>query len=411
MRILFCHTNYPAQFRRLAPSLRSSGHEVVFLHKNIEWHADINDGVVRYQYSLSRHSSSRAGVLHPYLGRFEDAVLEGQAAAREAIRLRDHGFRPDVIVSHAGFGNGLYLKDVFPDAMRVGLFEWYYNSCEGSDVHFLHALSGQDVPLDRSMRLRTWNAVTLLELAQSDSFVAPTNFQCQQFPEPFRSKFHVIHEGIDAVRLVDLKDKSPKKLPFLPDDPSIRIVTHVARGFEIYRGFPQAISAFVALQRAMPDVHVLIAGEDQVCYGGPSQAPNGQSWGDWAKLSSGLDPQRTHWLGAVSSEDYENLLALSEAHLYLTIPFVLSWSLLEAMAVGAPLVCSDTGPVREILTDGVDSLLAPIDDSALLAQALQKCLEDRSSAKKRAMAAQRRALTYDAHRGLEGWNALLAARE
>ena len=161
----------------------------------------------------------------------------------------------------------------------------------------------------------------------------------------------------------------------------------------------------------MPDVHVLIAGEDQVCYGGPSQAPNGQSWGDWAKLSSGLDPQRTHWLGAVSSEDYENLLALSEAHLYLTIPFVLSWSLLEAMAVGAPLVCSDTGPVREILTDGVDSLLAPIDDSALLAQALQKCLEDRSSAKKRAMAAQRRALTYDANRGLEGWNALLAARE
>ena len=111
----------------------------------------------------------------------------------------------------------------------------------------------------------------------------------------------------------------------------------------------------------MPDVHVLIAGVDQICYGGPSCAPTGESWGDWAKSSAGLDVERTHWLGALGTADYEALLAHSEAHLYLTVPFVLSWSLLEAMAIGAPLVASDTGPVREVLTHGEDALLAPFD--------------------------------------------------
>ena len=275
MRILFCHTNYPAQFRRLAPSLVEQGHEVVFLHKGVEWHAQSAHALKRHVYQVSRLSSSESGALHPYLGRFEDAVLEGQAVAREAIQIRDSGFYPDVIVSHAGFGNGLYLMDVFPNARRVGFFEWYYTSGPGGDVHFLHALHGEEVPLDRAMRLRTWNAVTLLELVQCHELVTPTQFQCQQFPEPFRSKFHVIHEGIDAKNLQSLKRQRPARPSCLPQDPNIRIVTHVARGFELYRGFPQAIAALAVLQRSMPDVHVLIAGVDQICYGGPPPCSNG----------------------------------------------------------------------------------------------------------------------------------------
>ena len=109
----------------------------------------------------------------------------------------------------------------------------------------------------------------------------------------------------------------------------------------------------------MPDVHILIAGADQVCYGGTSIAPNGQSWGEWARNSAGLDPDRTHWLGILQTADYHSLLAHSDAHLYLTIPFVLSWSLLEVMSAGVPLVCSDTGPVREVLTANEDALLTP----------------------------------------------------
>ena len=407
MRILFSHTNYPAQFRRLAPALAALGHEVVFLHKSVELNAEDRRDVKRCAYKQSRLSASETGALHPYLVRFEDAVLEGQAAAREAVRLRESGFEPDVIISHAGFGNGLYLKDVFPNSRRVGFFEWYYTSTPGGDVHFLHELHGEKVPLDRAMRLRSWNAVTLLELAQCDALVTPTEFQRQQFPEPYRDKFHLIHEGIDVTKLLSLRTNLPTRPHWMPSDPSIRIVTHLARGFELYRGFPQAILSLAALQQSMPDVHVFIAGSDQVCYGGPQNAPNGQTWGSWAREASGLIPERTHWLGALSTSDYHALLAYTEAHLYLTIPFVLSWSLLEAMAAGAPLIASDTGPVQEVLTHGSEALLAPFDQPRALASALESCLSDKLEASQRALNAQNRVAHYSASLGLEGWLAIL----
>lgn len=409
MRILFSHTNYPAQFRRLAPALAADGHEVVFLHKGTEWHAEPPQGLMVCRYSPSRVSASQDGALHPYLGRFEDAVLEGQAAARAAVKLRDQGFEPDVIVSHAGFGNGLYLRDVFPKARRIGFFEWYYTSESGGDVHFLHALHGEPVPLDRAMRLRTWNAVTLLELAQCDALVTPTRFQQQQFPEPYRSRFAVIHEGIDAELLRQLRQQRPPRPACLPADSSIRIVSHVARGFELYRGFPQAMQALAALQRKRPEVHVLIAGADQVCYGGPTHAPDGRRWGDWARQVVGLDPARTHWLGMLQTAEYHALLAHTEAHLYLTIPFVLSWSLLEAMAAGAPLVCSATGPVQEVLEPDQEALLLPFADVEALCLGLERCLDAPDQAAGRAAQAQRRAQAFDASEGLHGWKRLLTS--
>ena len=407
MRILFCHTNYPAQFRRLAPNFAKQGHEVWFLHKNVEWHATSSESIKRCTYRVSRTSSSEAGALHPYLGRFEDAILEGQAAAREAVRIKEAGFYPDVIISHAGFGNGLYLKDVFPKSRRIGFFEWYYTSDPGGDVHFLHALHGEDVPLDRAMRLRTWNAVTLLELAQCHELVTPTEFQRQQFPEPYRTRFSVIHEGIEAFHLQALRSQKPPRPSCLPVDPNVRIVTHVARGFELYRGFPQAMLALASLQQSMQDVHVLIAGADQICYGGPSHAPSGETWGDWAKNSSGLDPERTHWLGVIGTAEYEALLAHSEAHLYMSIPFVLSWSLLEAMAVGAPLVASNTEPVREVLSHGLNALLAPFEKPAELALALKDCLTDRASTQSRVRQAQAHSNKYDSSTGIARWTCLL----
>ena len=157
----------------------------------------------------------------------------------------------------------------------------------------------------------------------------------------------------------------------------------------------------------MDDVHVFIVGADQVCYGGPTQAPNGKTWGTWAKEDSGLDSARTHWLGTVSTVEYEALLAYTDAHLYLTVPFVLSWSLIEAMAAGAPLVASDTGPVREVLTHKVNALLAPFDQPHELANALVSCLQDRPAALRRAHEAQVKSRDYDSSVGLKGWTSLL----
>ena len=411
MKLLFSHTNYPAQFRRLVPSLSEKGHEIVFLHKSREWHASEFSNFKRYHYEISRISASQMGYLHPYLGRFEDAVLEGQAAARVALRLRESGFYPDIIIAHAGFGNGLYLKDIFPKAARVGLFEWYYNSQEGSDVHFLYQLNNSDVPSDRAMRLRTWNAVTALELNQSDALVTPTIFQRDQFPPVFRDHFEVIHEGVDINTLESLRCSNISRPKCLPSDRGLKVVTHVVRGFETYRGFPQAMRALALLQQNRPDVHVLIAGADQVCYGGPETSPTGSSWGVWARNNVGLDPTRTHWLGILQTDEYHQLLAHSDAHLYMTIPFVLSWSLIEAMAAGTPLVCSDTGPVRELVTHGVEALLAPFQSIEIIARQLEDCLVDPSSASGRAKLAMSKACNYSAESGLFLWTELLSKLE
>ena len=123
MRVLISHTNFPAQFRRLAPALVQQGVEVVFLAKNREWHApDPVSGMRVITYGVHRSGGGEA--IHPYLRRFEVSVLEGQSVFRVCRQLREEGWIPDWILNHVGFGNGLYLSDAFPEAKRIGLFEW-----------------------------------------------------------------------------------------------------------------------------------------------------------------------------------------------------------------------------------------------------------------------------------------------
>ena len=264
------------------------------------------------------HRPGGAAALHPYLRRFESSVIEGQAVFRVCKQLREEGWIPDYILNHVGFGNGLYLSDAFPEARRIGLFEWYYRST-GADVDFL--LKGP-VDADRALRMRTWNAQTLLELADCDIGVVPTNWQKQQFPKHLSSRLRVIHEGVDVKLLRSLKKTKPSRHEVLPKDGKIEVVTYVSRGFEEYRGFPQAMQALSILQQRRPQLHVLIVGADVVAYG--SRRDDGLSWGSWAKRDLHLDPLRTHWLGSLQTDCYHKVLASSDVHLYLTVPFVLS---------------------------------------------------------------------------------------
>ena len=205
MRILISHTNFPAQFRRLVPFLCEQGHDVVFLCKNKEWHAPApHSGLRVVAYEL--HRPGGGAEPHPYLRRFESSILEGQAVFRSCQKLRNEGWIPDWVVNHVGFGNGLYLSDAFPEAKRIGLFEWFYRSTD-ADVDFLRR---GPVEPDRALRLRTWNAQTLLELADCDIGVVPTQWQKQQFPEHLSSRLRVIHEGIDVTLLKSLKVHHPK---------------------------------------------------------------------------------------------------------------------------------------------------------------------------------------------------------
>ena len=401
MRILISHTNYPAQFRRLAPELVAQGHDVVFIAKNREWHApEPVSGIKIIKYDTHRQGAAEA--LHPYLRRFEECVLQGQAVFRACQRLRDEGWIPDWILNHVGFGNGLYLSDVFPEAKRIGLFEWYYRSV-GADVDFLRQAP---VEPDRALRLRTWNAQTLLELADCDVGVVPTHWQRQQFPEHLASRLQVIHEGIDVESLEALERGKDKRPDVLPKDPDIEVLTYVSRGFEEYRGFPQAMQAITLLQARRPRLHTLIVGADVVAYGGGRS--DGRSWGNWAKEDLALDPERTHWLGSLQTNEYFQILACSDVHLYLTVPFVLSWSLLEAMAAGCSIVASDTPPVREVLTDGVSGVLVDFFSPDQQADAIESLLASVDRRKTVSDAARHASSKYDCKVGLAAWVALMS---
>ena len=400
MRILISHCSYPSQFRRLAPALADEGHELVFLHHQHEWHAPEAKGFRLCRYQPARSSEEASG--HPYLRRFEDAVAHGQAAYRACRQLAEEGFEPDLILSHAGFGNGLYLGDAFPRAKRIGLFEWYYNAF-GSDVEFLQK---GDVEPDRQLRLRTWNAHLLLELADCDAGVVPTAWQRDQFPERQRQTLQLIHEGVDVPTLRQLRKQPPSPPTWLPRGDGIELVSYVSRGFEAYRGFPQAMQALAKLQQRRPNAHVLIAGSDAICYG--TGRSDGQPWSTWAKQEAGLDPERTHWLGSLQTGDYHALLAYTQAHLYLTIPFVLSWSLIEAMAAGCPLVSSATPPVQELIRDGEEGLLIPFWEPLKAAEAMDTLLAEPERGDQLGKAARKAARAYSAARGLKDWKELIA---
>ena len=399
MRILFSHCNFPAQFRRLAPALAQQGHDVIFLAKSKEWHAPDNAGF-RLIFTKT-HRSGGSEALHPYLRRFDQAVIEGQAVFRACLQLKAEGWEPDVMITHVGFGNGFYLRDAFPKARKIGFFEWYYNS-SNSDVDFLRR---RPIENDHAVRLRTWNAQTLIELADCDVGVVPTRFQYQQFPDHLTSRLVVVHEGVDVHRLIELSESKPQKPSCLPDAPDLEVLTYVSRGFEEYRGFPQAMQTIAMLQKRRPNLHVLIVGSDLVAYG--SGRSDQRSWGQWARADLCLDPHRTHWMGPLQTSEYHAVLAWSDVHLYLTVPFVLSWSLIEAMAAQCCIVGSATPPVEELLQDGLSACLVDFFDVSAQVRAIDELFENPDLRHRLATEAAQKARHYSSVDGLKRWLELI----
>lgn len=395
MRFLFVHNCFPGQFRRLAPYFASLGHDVRFLSRRSEWHSPDLNNIHSYNYSLHRPNSGHWQ--HPYLRRFESFVIEGQGVYRKCIEFKTTGWLPDIVISHAGFGNGLYLRDVFPDSRHVTLFEWYYNSI-GSDVDFLD----RGTPVNQSdegPRVRTLNASILLELAACDLAVVPTHWQKSQFPLRFQHLFTVIHEGIDASRLNTLRCSTCPDLDFLPND--ALLLTYVSRGFEPYRGFPQVMEAIVILQSIFPNLHAAILGSDVVAYGGSRD--DGRTWGEWAKSDLSLDPLRTHWLGSTDSALYELVLSRSDLHLYFTVPFILSWSFLEAMAIGCAIVASDTSPVTEVASHDKEALLVDFFDVEAIVSSSVAILTDQALSSRLRLNSIVRSAFYDFSVGSKHW--------
>ncbi len=366
MKVLFVHQNCPGQFKHLAPAMAAEGHEVVFISQK---NKPTPKGVRKFEYAP--HRKVTAGI-HPYLVGTEAAVLNGQAVARLGFQLRERGFRPDVMIGNPGWGETLFLKDVWPDAPLISLSEFYYSG-SGADVGFDPEFStGPDAVL----RARARSAQHLLAIEAADIAYSPTEWQRSQFPSAYRDRIHVIHDGIDT----DLVCPDPDARFLLPDGRKLtasdEVLTYVSRNLEPYRGFHSFMRALPAILAARPRAQVVIVGGDDVSYGG--RPKGGGTWREAMLLEVGPLPARVHFTGRLPYADYIRLLQVSSVHLYLTYPFVLSWSMLEAMAAGAFVIGSATPPVEEVIEDGRNGRLVPFFDPAAIAAGVAEALAERN---------------------------------
>jgi glycosyltransferase involved in cell wall biosynthesis len=369
MKFFFLHPNFPAQFRHLAAALaQDSRHQMVFGTTRAEGNMP---GVTKVLYKESRPVQPQT---HHYVRPLEAAVLQGQAVYRLALNLKSQGFLPDVVYAHSGWGPGLFVKDVFPQAKFCGYFEWFYHA-HGSDADFDPK---EPLDADAEAKIRIKNAPILIDLVSCDRALSPTEWQKQQFPPEFLPKIKVLHDGVDT----DFFTPQPSAklvLPHLNLDlaEASEIITYVARGMEPYRGFPQFMQTVSLLQKRRPQCQVVVVGEDRVAYG--KNLPDGKTYKQLMLETLPLDLSRLHFTGLLPYSQYLQVLQASSVHIYLTRPFVLSWSMLEAMATGCLIVASDTAPVRELITSGENGLLVDFFNPEEIADTVEEVLDNPSA--------------------------------
>jgi glycosyltransferase involved in cell wall biosynthesis len=367
MRILFVHQNFPAQYKHLAPALAARGHEVVALTRRAQ--VPPLPGVRVERYELNRGNTK--GV-HPWALPFESKTVHAEAAGAGAFHLKEAGFTPDVICAHPGWGETLALKDVFPTARLLSYCEFYYHA-HGVDVNFDMEFSKPSWSYDAWVRIK--NADKLLAMECADRGISPTEWQKSTHPEWFRPKIEVIHDGIDTAAIapdpaatLTLKEKG---LALRPGD---EVVTFVNRNLEPYRGYHIFMRALPEILRRRPKARVILVGGTKTGYG--SNPPAGTTWRDHflKEVVGEIDMGRVHFVGNIPYDAFLSLLRISAAHVYLTYPFVLSWSLLEAMSAGAMVIGSATPPVQEVIEHGRNGWLVDFFDPPRLAASVVEAL-------------------------------------
>jgi glycosyltransferase involved in cell wall biosynthesis len=368
MRILFLHQNFPGQFLHVASALRrQGGHELMAVVPDSNerpplipvrtYHFDPR--TVRTTVKLADH--------------FTERLARAEAVASVLLKLRQDGFTPDIVLGHGGWGETLFVRDVWPDC-RILLHAEFYYSANGADAGFDPEFSG--VATARyPMQVRAQNAAMTIALLDADRGVAPTEWQASRFPEPLRSKIAVIHEGIDTglVRPNPTAEVRSRRagLPLRPGD---EVVTFVNRNLEPHRGYHIFMRALPAILAQRPNARAVIVGGDETSYGPPP--PPGKSWKQamLEEVRDRLDLSRVHFLDRIPYRGLIQLLQVSAAHVYLTYPFVLSWSMLDAMSAGALVIGSRTPPVEEIIEHGKNGILCDFFDTAGIAGAVVDAL-------------------------------------
>lgn len=346
MRILFLHQNFPGQFPHIAKHLATiNGNQVISLSQSQA------NGIPEVANVSYRPARSVTKGIHHYIAGTESAVLNGQATIRLMEALKKKGFVPDFVIGHAGWGETLYVKDVFPSTKLINYFEFFYHAT-GADTDFDPEFPNT---ADDVLRIRTKNIVNLLALTGCDAGISPTQWQKSLYPSEFHPKISVIHEGVNLELLKFNPDASfrlPNGRVLTKKD---KVITFVARNLEPYRGFHVFMRATEEICKLDPDVQVVIIGADDVSYG--RRLTNGETYRQKMLNEVSIDQNRVHFVGRLPYQTFIDVFHISSAHVYLTVPFVLSWSMLEAMAASCLVIGSATAPVQEVIEHGKNGLL------------------------------------------------------
>ena len=363
MHILYVHQNFPAQFGHIAHHLvHKMGWRCSFVSETA---GGTVGGIEKIQYKLAGGATKQN---HFCSRTFENCVWHCDAVYRA---LKAHpDIRPDLIVGHSGFGSTLFLRELFPDVPLINFFEYYYIPHDpDSDMDFRQDLEWK-VPEEKYLRSRCRNAMILLDLQNCQIGYTPTKFQHSKLPREYAKKVRTVFDGVDRSIYHGFNEefrpapdkRASRNLAGVEVGPNTRVVTYCSRGFESMRGFDIFMKAAKKIYTQYPDVVFIVVGTDRIAYGGDDQYTEGKSFKDFVMSQDEYDLNKIRFVGRLSPPDLGRLLAAGDLHIYLTVPFVLSWSMMDALSCGAVVLGSNTSPVKEMIRHGENGLLADFFD-------------------------------------------------
>ncbi|MEX0371281.1 MAG: glycosyltransferase family 4 protein [Tateyamaria sp.] len=369
MKLLFVHQNMPGQYRELIQWLAAQGeHEIVFLtqRKNAPEFAGVRSVIYATHHTAKEDAYALSRT-------WETAAGSGFAAAVALREIVNGGFVPDIIIGHVGWGEMSFFREVLPDTPMIGFFEYYY-SVHGGPVGF-----DPESPVSEHAPfiMHGHNVVPQVNINVVDLGHSPTQWQRNRFPAHFHDKIYVCHDGIRTDKLKPNK-KAQINLSRIGRPLTIKdeVVTFMSRNLETTRGYHQFMRSVPHIQKARPNARILVIGGNDTSYGGKSKHPGGLRGQMEQEVGHLIDWDRLHFLGQVPYSSYQSIVQISSCHLYLTMPFVLSWSLLESMSMGATIVASNVAPVREAVTHGETGLLVDFFDPEAIAAQVVDVLEN-----------------------------------